>query len=323
MDLVVAEERAVALYHWQEGPGLVRLSAGIADASGIILSVDAADLNGSGRAQVVLVTHSGLAGLFAIRSRVLEVHGTEVRTVYDVPGRYLRVVTVGGGERWLLEQRAGEQVPFVPTITRLVWEEGRYKNSTVFQVPQDLSVYGLTLMRLSGSPQPDIVALTPEDRLSVWTAQGRRLWTSGEPFGGSAITFSFEPLGVGRSQVGIEYDVSRVLGRVIPLPGGAEGRELLVFENLLPLGAQARGLLPRLAATLFNRGRIHRLRWKDGAFVRVWQSTTTDGYVADFAYEDLDKDGVREVAVAVVARGLNLDTLLGGKAALILYDLPD
>ena len=119
--------------------------------------------------------------------------------------------------------------------------------------------------------------------------------------------------------------VGRIAGRVVPLPGSAPGPEILVYENLLPALQQGRGLLPRLAATLFNRGRIHRLRWKDGAFVRVWQSGVTEGYIADFAYGDLDGDGLSEVVVGVVPRGFDLETLnpLGRPRGRILaYELP-
>jgi hypothetical protein len=106
---------------------------------------------------------------------------------------------------------------------------------------------------------------------------------------------------------------------------GATGPEILVYENMLPAVQQARGILPRLAATLFNKGRMHRLRWKDGAFVRVWQSGVTEGYIADFSYGDLDGDGLPEVVVGVVPRGFDLDTLspLGRqKGHVVAYELP-
>jgi hypothetical protein len=105
----------------------------------------------------------------------------------------------------------------------------------------------------------------------------------------------------------------------------APSQEILVYENILPAFQQGRGILPRLAATLFNRGRIHRLRWRDGAFVRVWQSGTTEGYIADFGYGDLDGDGLPEVVVGVVPRGFDLETLnpLGRPRGRILaYELP-
>ena len=112
---------------------------------------------------------------------------------------------------------------------------------------------------------------------------------------------------------------------MVPLAMAAPGQEILVYENILPVVQQARGILPRLAATLFNRGRIHRLRWKDGAFVRVWQSNVTEGYIAVFAYGDLDGDGLAEVVVGVVPRGFDLETLspLGRPRGRILaYELP-
>ena len=33
-----------------------------------------------------------------------------------------------------------------------------------------MSIYGLALVRLSGSPDPDVVAFTNDYRLNVWTA---------------------------------------------------------------------------------------------------------------------------------------------------------
>jgi hypothetical protein len=187
-----------------------------------------------------------------------------------------------------------------------------------------VSVYGLALMRLSGSPDPEIVAFTDDYRLTVWTGRGQRLWTSTDPLGGSAVTFEFLPTGGARRQAGGDTLIARIAGRVVPLAGSA-APEILVYENILPAFQQGRGILPRLAATLFNRGRIHRLRWRDGAFVRVWQSGTTEGYIADFGYGDLDGDGLPEVVVGVVPRGFDLETLnpLGRPRGRILaYELP-
>jgi hypothetical protein len=111
---------------------------------------------------------------------------------------------------------------------------------------------------------------------------------------------------------------------VVPLPGTSLP-EVLVYENLLPAFQQGRGLVPRLAATLLDRGRVHRLRWRDGAFVRVWQSGTTEGYIADFGYGDLDGDGVAEVVVGVVPRGFDAETLSPfgrPRGRLLAYELP-
>jgi hypothetical protein len=321
VELVVGQERSLALHRWQEEGGLTRLATGLADTEGLILSVDAADVNGTGRAQVVLVTHTGLAGANGVRSRVLELDGDGgMRTLYDVPRRYLRVVAADG-ERWLLEQEAGDQIPFEQEVTRLVWRDGRYRDAARFRLPRDVSIFGLALLRLTGAAEPDVVAVTPEDRLVVWTARGHRVWASPDVYGGSAVTFSFQPLGQSRTQAGVEYEVSQVAGRVVAIPG-PDGPGILVLENGLALGGASRGFLPRLAPTAFSRGRIHRLQWKEGGFVRLWQSVTTEGYIADFTFADLTGDGTPEVAVAVVPRGLNIETLVGAAAHLVLYDLP-
>jgi hypothetical protein len=321
-ELVVADEQAVTVERATEGGALAPVEGAVYRPGGLILAVDAAPLRGTARAQVVVAEVRPDEGRGGVRARVLEWSPGGFETLYETSGRYLRVVRVDG-EPWLLEQDAGETEPFEPAVRRLVWDGTRFRDGATIRVPRGVSIFGLALMRLTGSAEPDVVALTTEDRLSVWTARGQRLWTSADPLGGSAITFPYGPTG-GRSPAAQDAGVFRVPGRVIPLAGTA-GPEILVYENLLPGIETGRGLLPRLAATVFNRGRVHRLRWREGAFGRVWQSGMTTGYIADLAYGDLDGDGIPEVLVGVVPRGLDLDTLnpFGrGRGRVVAYELP-
>jgi hypothetical protein len=315
-ELLVADERVVSVYRWQERLGPVPTGIELRTA-GLVLSVDAADVNGTGRAQIVVVDYQG-GGEF-ITSTVLELAGERLKPIYETRGRFLRIVPVGR-ESWLLEQAAGQSEPFEPGVRRLVWGEGTYRPGTRFRLPGGVSVYGLALMRLTGSPEPEVVALLPEDRLAVWTAKGQRLWTSPDPYGGAAVTFPYAPTGEPRDRLDV---IGRVLGRVLPVSPPGDEADLLVWENLLPIGGQFRTLLPRLAPIAFTEGRMHRLRWKDGAFQRMWQSQITDGYIVDFGFGDLDGDGVPEVVVGVLPRGVNLATLVGRpKGHLVLYELP-
>jgi hypothetical protein len=321
-ELVVGDEQTLTTYRATEGGPPAAVDGSGFRVGGLVLSVDAAPVAGPGRAQLVVVDQRG-EGRTGVRARVLQWGANGYRVLYETTGRYLRVVRVGG-EDWLLEQDAGEDEPFEPEIRRLLWDGERFRSATRLRVPRGVSVYGLALMRLSGSPDPEIVAFTDDYRLTVWTARGQRLWTSTDPLGGSAVTFEFLPTGGARRQAGGDTLIARIAGRVVPLAGSA-APEILVYENILPAFQQGRGILPRLAATLFNRGRIHRLRWRDGAFVRVWQSGTTEGYIADFGYGDLDGDGLPEVVVGVVPRGFDLETLnpLGRPRGRILaYELP-
>jgi hypothetical protein len=321
-ELVVADEQSLTAYRTVEGGSPAAVDGLNFRVGGLVLSVDAAPVAAPGRAQLVVVDQRG-EGRVGVRARVLEWTGDGFKVLYETNGRYLRAIRVGA-EDWLLEQDAGENEPFEPEIRRLQWDGERFRDGIRLKVPRGVSVYGLALVRLSGSPEPDIVAFTDESRLNVWTARGQRLWTSSDALGGSAVTFEFNPTGGARRQAGGDSLVARVAGRVVPVPGTATP-EVLVYENILPVFQQGRGLLPRLAATLFDRGRVHRLRWRDGAFVRVWQSGVTEGYIADFGYGDLDGDGIREVVVGVVPRGLDLDTLSPfgrPRGRILAYELP-
>lgn len=320
-ELAVADERVVSIYRWQENVGLA--PTGIEHRTGgIVLSVDLADVTGAGRAQLVVVDYAGTTEF--LTSTVLELSGDRLRPLHEARGRYLRVVPVGR-EPWLLEQAAGGvsaaavNEPFQGSIHRLVWRDGTFRSDRRLQLPSGISVYGLALLRLTDGPEPDVVAITSEDRVSVWDARGRRLWTSPDPYGGSAITFAYSTPGQNREAIDA---VGRVYGRLHPL-AAADDPEVLLFENVLPIGSQVRTVLPRLTPLAFNEGRMHRLRWRDGAFQRVWQSQNTDGYIADFTFGDLDGDAIPEVIVGVVPRGLaTLNPLNRTRGQLVLYELP-
>ncbi len=321
-ELVVADEQILTAYRTVEGGSPAPVEGTVFRVGGLVLSIDVAPVAGPGRAQLVVVDQRG-EGRVGVRARILDWSAGGFRVIHETAGRYLRVIRVGT-EDWLLEQEAGEDEPFEPEVRRLVWDGAGFRDGARLRVPRGVSVYGLALVRLSGSPDPDVVAFTNDYRLGVWTARGQRLWTSVDPLGGSAVTFEFSPPGGARRQQAGDTNVGRIAGRVVPLPGGS-APEILVYENLLPAFQQGRGLLPRLAATLYNRGRIHRLRWRDGAFVRVWQSGATEGYIADFGYGDLDGDGLPEVVVGVVPRGFDLETLnpVGRpRGRILVYELP-
>jgi hypothetical protein len=320
-ELAVADERVVSIHRWQENTGPAPTGIEFR-TTGTILSVDLADVTGAGRAQLVVVDYAGTTEF--LTSTVLELNGERLRPLHEVRGRYLRVVPVGR-EPWLLEQAAGGvsagaiNEPFQGSIHRLVWRDGAFRTDRRLQLPSGISVYGLALLRLTGGPEPDVVAITPEDRVSVWNARGQRLWTSPDPYGGSAITFPYSTPGQNREAIDA---VGRVYGRVFPLAGSDEP-EILLFENILPIGSQVRTVVPRLTPLAFNEGRMHRLRWRDGAFQRVWQSQNTDGYIADFTFGDLDGDAIPEVVVGVVPRGLaTLNPLNRTRGQLVLYELP-
>ena len=327
-ELVIADDQTVTAYRATEGGAPVPVEGmSVRTDGGLILSVDVAPVVGLGHAQLIVVDQRG-EGRVGIRARVLDWQPSGgFRVLYETTGRYLRMVHAGA-EQWLLEQELGEFDPFDPDIRRIVWDGERFRDVSHIKVPRGVSVYGVALMRLTGNAEPEVVAFTDDFRLTVWTAKGQRLWTSSDPLGGSAVTFEFIPMGGARRQAGQDTIVARIAGRVVPLPAGppgASGPEILVYENMLPALQQARGILPRLAATLFNKGRIHRLRWKDGAFVRVWQSGPTEGYIADFGFGDMDGDGLPEVVVGVVPRGLDLDTLnpVGRQRGhIVAYELP-
>src|SRR5262249_22035858 len=202
-ELVVADDQSVTAYRAAEGAAPVPIEGmSVRTEGALVLSVDVAPVAGLGRAQLIIVEQRG-QGRVGIRARVLDREPSgSFRVLYETSGRFLRVVHAGS-ENWLLEQELGEFDPFDhPDIRRLVWDGERFRDGSHIRVPRGVSVYGIALMRLTGSPEPEAVAFADDFKLSVWTAKVQRLWTSSDPLGGSAVTFEFAPEGGARRQAG-------------------------------------------------------------------------------------------------------------------------
>ena len=222
-ELVVADEQNVTIYRTPEGGAPSAVENATFRTDGLVLSVDAAPITDTGRTQLVVVDQRG-EGRQGIRARVLEWNpSTGYRVLHDTTGHFLRVVRVGT-ENWLLEQDVGRGAS--PSRSRSGASCGTGSASArrrASSVPRGVSIYGLALMRLTGNPEPEVVAFTDDYRLTVWTARGQRLWTSSDPLGGSAVTFEYLPPGGARRQAGGDTIVARIAGRVVPLADGRPG----------------------------------------------------------------------------------------------------
>ena len=316
-ELVIADDRTLRVSRWRDD-ALVPLDVQFRPG-GEILSADAAEINGGGRAQVVVVD---LRGDNEIHSTVLELGADGFRVIQTFRDRFLRVVQVAG-RPWLLTQAVGRTEPFDSTVDRLLWSGSKYEYGPQLRLPTGVIIYGLALVHLSGQELPDVVALTSDDRLGAWTAQGKRLWTSADPYGGAPVSFAFTP--VGRTAANRFETIGRMLGRVVALPDSGSGPEVLVFENLLAAVSQARTPLSGVTSSLFSQGRIHRLRWGTDRFQRVWSSAPTEGYIGDFTVGDLEGDGLAKVAVGVIPRGFTLEALnplARSRAWVVTFELP-
>ena len=276
-ELIVADEQNITLYRTTEGGAPTPVEGDLQHRQRPDPPVDA------GAAHRIRAGRSSSSvdqrgqGRQGIRARCWVEPSGGYRGVYDATGWYLRVARVGA-ENWLLEQEAGEDEPVpagdpAPRVGR-----GELRIRRASRVPRGISLYGLgtdAAHRQPGAGDRRLRGRLPSERvdgarpaaLDERGAAGRL----GRDVRVQSLAAGAAP---GRRRTR-SWRASQV--EVVPLsipspePGDPRLRE---HPPRLPAGAWRP---PRLAATLFNRGRIHRLRWKDGAFVRVWQSGVTEG----------------------------------------------
>lgn len=260
----------VAKQSWQpvariDLPGMLR-----------ILTLDSADLDGDGRAELLVTAVRGSQ----LAAQVWGWDGSRYRQLAgDLPWYWRALdwpesaaVVVGqSGDDFTRGGYGGK--PF-----RVSWQHGR-------PVPGE-AIDAFAAPTLHGSqPFRDGTTtlwarLDSDDRLLVAATDGTVLWRSSVPYGGGESFVEWPPKRA-RDELRRVFVRSR-----LALADGL----LLVPQNQGSrlLGNQRKAELSRLVA----------LRWNGLELEEVWSTPPRDGYLADFAGADLDGDGRQEFLLA-------------------------
>jgi hypothetical protein len=267
------------------------------------IAIDAADLDGDGRAELYITAVDG----GELRSLVVACVDGDCRVIHKNLPWYLRAIPLPGEGRVLLGQKMGwQQESFRGAPFRVQLADHGPVEGAPLPVPPGTSLYGFVPF-LDGAGQPLFAQLTAYDLLRVTDAKGDILWESNETFGGSEIIFE-------------RVDPHGTVNR--------RPNELLVFvQPRLEIGPTGELLLPvhdgsRLfkRSQTFDQGRIVALRWNGHSMVEQWRSPEQKAYLADFRLADLDGNGRQELVVAQIF--LREGFMSKGRSALALVELP-
>lgn len=285
------------------------------------ISVDVADINGNGIKEIIVSSYASTM----VNSFVVEFRNGKFETIAQDLRWLMRVITDSSGTPLLIGQYRGMESIFTTPIHEIVWQNGQYREGRRMNIPEGLSVYGLTLDKLTPGGAEMIIALNEDDYLTIFEQTNKPLskidvfggspelrWKSDEAFGGSN-TF-IEPIIPSQDVQEGEQKKSRYINsRIITYDTNRDGkREIIVVKNISAAGR----LFERVK--LFNSSEIYNLEWDNMGMVENWRTKRISGYVADFQFKDIDNDGENEIVLALVLSGGGLTQ---GRSVIVSYSL--
>ena len=325
-DIAVIDNHTLKAFQYQQGR-LIPLGALEENKSNSFISVDIADINGNGVAEIFITNRplisSGQAQTRSFGSRtaqmrtfVVEWDGQQFKKIVEGDSRFLRVLHIPhrgavlvGQRQGRLTESSGENQIFSGPVSELVWRGGAYVEEDNLGVPARMNLYSIALGDIENNGQEMILSYSHQDYLRLSDRSGAEQWQSAENYG-TTDTYLEIPDDGDMTDMDRYYLPSRIIVRV---PDQAGEPSVLVVKN-----SEGGRTFPRVK--IFNSGHIEYLAWNGLSFVPTWRTQPVSKYISDFAVGDIDGDGQDELVFAVVVK--TSSAFEDGKSTIVFQDLP-
>ena len=320
-EVVVIDNNNVLIYQRKgnEFRQLKKITGGTYDK---YLGVDIADVNGNGIPEIFVTNINRQT----IDSFVLEYRNGNYEVIAKGLPYMMRAINTTGTPKLLGQVLSSDQQnPFINPIQTVAWENGKYVLSEKMQIPQGLSVYGLTLDAVEGRGSERVITFDENDYLRIYektnkllihlqTVMGapELLWRSDEVYGGSNSTFTPAFAAGTRSMVDAP-DSIYMKPRILTYDLNKDGKkEVIVVKNLSSMGRVLKNM------PLFTSAEVYNLEWDGIGLAEVWRTKKISGYVADYQIRDINNDGQDEIVLALV---LSVGPTIKTNSCIVAYKL--
>jgi len=283
LEVLLTDGTRLSLYRW-EGQALVWRWDEDGRGGRRILSLDAADVDGDGRSEVLVTA--------VVRGRVT----SELRRWQDgalkiaatIDGVYLRAAPRSGAPALLLGQRSGIDEVLTGRVEQYRLGAGSFERIADSALPGSVGIFGLALAPAGGSVT--LYALDRAGYIFGLTPAGAVVWRSTRPYGGYPPPLAASELfgsGVVDDQ-DFDEEARAFQGRLLAeeTPGGVQ---LVVPRNF----SDSSVLLAR------GQGEVVIFAGPPGSPKELRRSRVFDGYVSDLARVDIDGDGSAAILFVV------------------------
>ena len=180
-------------------------------------------------------------------------------------------------------------------IYEMGWDGKTYKDIGRAKLPRGLSINGLSPFTYEGKTY--YAFIDSDFRLKVMDPQGKVIWRSKETYG-SDNRVRTKPM---PASTGPQYsdDLFFVNTRL-----RSRGNEIFILKNISPIGE----FFER--ARMYTKGEVQRLAWTGAMFMETRKSQEIAGYLADFEFQGLNREGEKTLVLAV---NLPREGLIGGE----------
>lgn len=287
-ETVLIGKNRVAVYRFHEG----RFAA-LADIArpGHLKQVwvDAADINGNGRAEIFVSTVNANGG--KMESFVLEWNGKEYAPIAENQRWYFRVLDVPGRGRVLFGQRRGTGDVLLEGVYELAFSGGHYESAAGgLSIPKADSLFGAALGAFSDASVSNTAVLGLDDYMRLYDNAGKRLWMSDERVGGSEKFLNLMEASDTASTV---YTPQRL----IPISqGGRQG--ILVVMNTGMTGRFLSGY------RRYTAGTFSAYFWDGLGMTQAWSTRKVTGLISDYAVGDVNNDGKSDLVFILVKKSM-------------------
>ncbi|MGA9110916.1 MAG: FG-GAP-like repeat-containing protein [Smithella sp.] len=302
--IVVIDKNTVYIYKKSEKE-LLLLEKIKGKAYDNYVAVDVADINGDGIPQIIVTSlNDALLDSFVLEFK----DGKYVKIASDIHW-FLRVIETSSGNPLLLGQEFGTDKPFNSQIYEIVWRDGKYIPDQKMKIPLGLSIYGLTIDNLGIGGDDKIFALDDLDYLYVTERTNKSLgritsigfksddliWKSDEEYGGSNNYVENISDNKNDPTTNDKERNAYLNLRLLTFDYKKGGKkQLIVVKNLSSVGHLFKHYKSYSASEIYD------LEWDGLGMAENWHTKKINGYVADYAINDVDNDGKPEIVLALV-----------------------
>ncbi len=273
-----------------------------------IISLDAMDLTGNGRMEIIISVQNELK---TAASQVLSFSGSDLTPLAKNIPWYLRVVGAPDG-RFLAGQKpgvGGGNEYYSGNVMRLRFTGSGVSSQGQVGLPSFVNLYNFTLGRLgSGGTQMTVAIKFPSEHIFMFEGPNRS-WESKEEYGGTMNYLDLPNASADHSRR--EYLPARILIADIDRDGQ---NELIVAKNDrggVPFMSKQRG---------FSSGTIQAFRYANMSLTPFFRTRTLPGPGVDYALAVFNNNGTLDLVVAVVTEQKS-GLLKEGRSVIVAYEI--
>ena len=307
-ELIVLYSHDLSIYRLK-GQSLELIKEIKGDVSVKNYSVSTADTNNNGTPEIYVTRMVNER----LSSYVLEYRDKEFQTISSDLKWFIKVFEEPHGANTVMGQKYSDTSGFFGQVQRFEWKDSKLQELSVFDLPKNLNLYSFEMTDFDKDGKVDIIALDERDYIRIYnkdsSGQWKQTWKSGDFYGGS-----LNRLELGATSTSHDAsDFMDIKARILYADFDGDGiREIIISRN-------DPGTVGRYMKVVrsYDSSEIINLAWDGYNLEENWKTKKIDGYIADYAVNDTDNDGQKELVIAVVLEGGT------GKSYIMAYKLKE